>query len=116
MVSIKRQILHRVMSAVCNYDGLISAGPAINPEAVRCIEFSLPLTRTAKARYPVGILVITMNEEGAVSIRQQESTIIQEREIGRHEPVLPPNLFRFRVFTRGIHTGLHGSVLLPNRF
>ena len=57
-----------------------------------------------------------MGCECAITIYEQEATIIKECEVGGHEAILAPGACGVGVFTRRVDLGVHGGVFLPDGF
>src|SRR5262245_56490780 len=83
---------------------------------MRRVEFTVVVARSSKTTQPVCVIVITMDVEGAVAIRQEKTAIMRESKVCRHEIVAVTSRKRGLIFTFRVEVRNHWGVSLPNEF
>ena len=111
-----REVLQRVMRPVADDYAFLAAGAAINPDAVRQIEFPIALAGAAELGNPVALLVVTVDVPGAVAVGEQEAAVIEEGEVGGHEGITTPTFHAHFVLVLFVNATVHGGVFFPNCF
>ena len=111
-----REVLQRVMRPVADDYAFLAAGAAINPDAVRQIEFPIALAGAAKLGNPVTFLVVAVDVPRAVAIGEQKAAVIEEGEIGGHEGITTPTFHAHLVLILLVNAAVHGGVFFPNCF
>src|SRR5262245_66187928 len=102
MFALQGEPLQPFVGAIGNHNRRLTPRTIVNPYPMRCIELAVSFPRLAEHGFPIPILIVTMDAERAVTVREKEPAIGQEGIIGRHKRIAAPSFGGFGILALGI--------------